>query len=387
MDTMVLKISFYTLAGVLCGALCAVLGCTVTDHGDRVPTTTFASGIDLTAPATTTSDFTTAGDTSGPPVDWTTTSGAPDLPTSTCETLQLVGETTIKPVDILFAIDTSGSMSQEAASVVANMNDFSAQIVASGADARVVLIAADSMCIDPPLGSGQCDGADDNPDRYLHVGEVVNSTDSLDVILETSDQWIGFMRPDAARHVVVVSDDNATMKPEQFHAKFTALPGSAGYTFHAIVSALDPDGECGSDPACCDLTADEGTVYLQLIAKTGGVFGDLCDQDFAPVFAALAAHIVETAPIGCTWPLPPPGEDAYDYAAADVRFTLDGAAYSDMNRVADLVACPTGVPAWYYDDPETPTQLLACPWTCDLLTASPAASVAIDLPCLPPEVG
>lgn len=374
---------------VCLGATVACTGAEV-DPGTPGPTSiasSIASGIDLTA-APTTGGLPTTGGGSDDGEVWTTTTSAPDLPNSTCKTVQLSGETVARPVDILFAIDTSSSMSQEAASVIANMNAFSGQIVASGIDARVVLIASQSMCIAPPLGSGLCGGADDSPGRFLHIDEVVNSDDALEKILTTANGWRSFLREDATRHVVVVSDDDSAMPAINFYSKFsTLLPGDGSFIFHGIVSALDPDSECGSDPACCDLTADEGTVYLQLIAKTGGVFGDLCDQDFAPVFAALAAYIADTAPIGCAWTLPPSNEDPYDYAATVVRVTLDGDAFADATQVAGPAACPPGVFAWYFDNPQAPAQLHACPWTCDQLTAAPAASVTIELPCLPPVVG
>jgi hypothetical protein len=44
------------------------------------------------------------------------------------------------PADIIFAIDSSGSMDEEIAFVQTHMNAFSQQIVAAGIDARVILI-------------------------------------------------------------------------------------------------------------------------------------------------------------------------------------------------------------------------------------------------------
>jgi hypothetical protein len=313
----------------------------------------------------------------------------PDLPGQTCEALQIEGESVIRPVDIIFAIDTSGSMTQEAESVAANMNAFSKLIVDSGADAHVVLIADDSMCIAPPLGSGQCAGADDNPEEFVHLDVTVNSHDALSKILATAPQWKPQLRADGAKHVVVVSDDDSSMKLVEFHTKFSALgPGFSDYTFHAIVSPIDPDtNECDKDSACCKITADKGLVYLQLVAKTGGVFGDLCDQDFAPVFVALAEKIVKSAPISCAWPLPEPGFTPYDYAAAAVRYALNGVDFLTMEQVAQVGVCPQGKPAWYYDNAQAPAQIVACPWTCLYLATSSDTRVDIELPCKPQPQG
>ena len=313
----------------------------------------------------------------------------PDLPSQTCETLQIAGESVVRPVDIIFAIDTSGSMAQETASVVANMNAFSQLIVESGADAHVILIADASMCIAPPLGSGQCAGSDDKPEAFTHLDITVGSNDALERILDSAAQWLPHLRPDAAKHLVVVSDDDSSMKIVEFHTKFSALgPGFGDYTFHAIASPIDPDtNECDKDQACCQLTADKGLVYLQLVAKTGGVFGDLCDQDFAPVFVALAGEIVESAPISCAWTLPDAGASAYDYAGASVSYALDGVDFSAMAQVAHAGLCPQGKPSWHYDDEQAPSRIEACPWTCTYLATSTLTRVDIELPCVPQPQG
>lgn len=332
-----------------------------------------------------TSDISDAGGTSAVSSDSSTGISFPDLPGEACEVLHIAGESVLRPVDILFAIDTSGSMAQEAQAVAANMNAFSQLITASGADAHVVLIADPSMCIAPPLGSGLCAGSDDNPDRFVHLDVTVGSNNALERILATAPQWKQQLRPNGTTHVVVVSDDDSSMNFVEFHTKFSALgPGFSGYTFHAIVSPVDPGtSECDQDPACCNITADKGVVYLQLVAKTGGVFGDLCDQDFAPVFAALAEKIVESAPISCTWSLADANQASYNYDAASVRYALNGVDFSPMAQVAYPGMCPQGKPAWYYDHPEAPTQIVACPWTCSYLAGSAKTRVDIDLPCLP----
>lgn len=310
----------------------------------------------------------------------------PDLPNETCEVLQIEGESVLRPVDIIFAVDTSGSMAQEAESVAANMNAFSQLIVDSGVDAHVVLIAAPTMCIAPPLGSGQCSGADENPDRFVHIDTTVGSNDALAKILETAPQWKPYLRPGAAKHVVVVSDDDSAMKLPEFHTKFSALD-VGDYSFHAIVSALDPDtSECAQDLECCILTAEKGLVYLQLVAKTGGVFGDLCEQDFAPVFSVMAEHIADSAPIACSWPLPEADGSMYDYSGASVSYALDGTNFATMDQVGHAGGCPQGKPAWYYDNAQAPSEILACPWTCSDLGASSTTRVHIELSCLlPPE--
>ena len=356
-------------------------GDTTTASGPTDPTTgSLETSNDLDTSST--SDAGATGTTSD---DSTTDISVPDLPGEACEVLQIAGESVLRPVDILFAIDTSGSMAQETQAAAANMNAFSQLIADSGADAHVVLVAEPSMCIAPPLGSGQCAGKDDNPDRFVHLDVTVDSHDALEQILATAPQWKQQLRPNGTTHVVVVSDDDSSMKLVEFHTKFLALgPGFSDYTFHAIVSPVDPDtSECDQDPACCSITADKGLVYLQLVAKTGGVFGNLCDQDFTPVFAALAKQIVESAPISCTWAMPDASQGSYDYESASVRYALDGADFLPMAQVAHPAMCPQGQPAWFYDDPDAPTQITACPWTCSYLAGSTKTRVDIQLPCLP----
>ncbi len=173
------------------------------------------------------------------------------------------------PADIIFVVDNSGSMSFEAGQIQQRLNDFSAQIIASGIDVHVVLVSSypgqgHGICIDPPLGAGGCPNSDSNPPLFNHVNQGVGSHNSWDQLLATHGQWGGGLRPDSSKHVVIVSDDDTNMSEGQFDAAFKALdPTYADYIHHSVV--------CHSN---CASAADVGTPYINLSAQTGGVAAD-----------------------------------------------------------------------------------------------------------------
>jgi hypothetical protein len=79
-------------------------------------------------------------------------------------------------VDIIWFIDTSGSMNEETRWVQDNLNDFATFIGKQNIDYRVVMIGTASLCVKPPLGGPGCS---DGP-RYRHVKQTVSSTDGLE---------------------------------------------------------------------------------------------------------------------------------------------------------------------------------------------------------------
>lgn len=172
-----------------------------------------------------------------------------------CETLVDEAELGPRTQDIIFAVDTSASMIQEAGFVQQQMNSFSIQIEAANVDARIVLLAdypfliGPGICIDPPLGSGGCPNQDSNPPKFLHVPDSgIGSSNSLQRLVELYPGYGPLLRPDSLTHVVVVSDDNSAMTADDFTSQFGALAEQLdNFVFHAIVATLDPDGPaCGS---------------------------------------------------------------------------------------------------------------------------------------------
>lgn len=287
------------------------------------------------------------------------------------------------PTDIIFAIDTSESMEVEYASVQANLNLFSQQISASGVDAHVVLIAGPQMCIAAPLGSGSCPD-DSNPEGgYLRVAQQVGSNDSLDLILATHQQWAEFMRPNAIKHVVAVSDDEAYTDTSAWDQSFRALgPAYEAYQFHAIVGLFDIGDilMCLQDPVCCALVADSGDSYKGLVELTGGLLGDLCEQEFAPIFDELSTVVVDSSPLPCEFAIPEP--ETLDLNLDEVNVELGfGGGTLTIPRVDDPADCADVGQGWHYDEGIPPETITLCPQSCAAVSADPAASIAVKFGC------
>lgn len=117
--------------------------------------------------------------------------------------------------------------------------------------------------------------------------------------------------------------------------------------------------------------------------QTGGVAGDLCLQDFQPVFDDMATAVVQGASISCEYEIPPPPEgQTLDPGLVNVQHTPGGSSTPNpiLNVPGGLADCgPDG--GWYYDDPQSPTTILMCPATCTALQGDPGAKVDVVFGC------
>jgi hypothetical protein len=86
-------------------------------------------------------------------------------------------------------------------------------------------------------------------------------------------------------------------------------------------------------------------------------------------------------PLECEWALPTPNAgETFDKDRVNVQLSAPSLATPvDFGRVADQGVCAAR--GWYYDDPEAPTRLVACPETCELLRATTQAEVQVLLGC------
>jgi hypothetical protein len=285
--------------------------------------------------------------------------------------------TMVVPADIIFAIDSSSSMADEIAFVQEQMNGFSQQIAAAGVDARVILIGDPAdICIGEPLGTGMCP-ADEKLPAYAHVGQGVGSNDALNLFIDTYPQWSQHLRMGASKAFVVVTDDDATDGPNDsaatFTANLTALDPTmfAKWTFNGVYCFTR-----------CDQAAAIGTVYNELVTQTMGIAGDLCLQDFQPVFDRLAEQIITMSgsEITCEWELPaaPMGKTFAGDLVAVERSAM-GAAATPLTRVNSEADCTQG--GWYFDSALNPSKILACPNTCMELQGQTGGQVDVTFGC------
>ena len=391
--------------GVCAGAMLVLVGCPDERDGDAFASATVGVTVGVTAGETTGDVVTTGPNESAESgkldVGAATTTGQSNEESSgECASVSEEADVGLQPADIIFILDNSGSMQVEANAVQTNMNAFSSQIFLADIDARVVVLSSypgngEGICIDPPLGIGMCPADDNNPPGFTHVNVTVDSTNGLQLLLDQFPMFApGVMRANAAKHVVIVTDDNSDLGANDFTTAFNALdPANVGFTFHGIVADANPGFSCFQEPPhpCCLTAAAAGTVYLELINNTGGVFGSLCEQDFQPIFDQVAMSVVAGATLSCEFDIPPPPEgETFDADKVNVEFDDGTGNIIEIGRVDSLADCMNVDDGWYYDNPADPQTILVCPQTCDLIQGFDDATISIQFGCetvIAPPIG
>jgi hypothetical protein len=137
-----------------------------------------------------------------------------------CAETFLVGTDTVaRPIDVIWAVDSSGSMSAEMATVEAEINTFANTLAGASSSTQLHLVAdrgveSFEICVAPPLGGAGCA---DNPAsgfwQYDTNGgtnalEFVHSSNALGRIMQQSPTWIPRLQPNSYLAVIITTDDN-----------------------------------------------------------------------------------------------------------------------------------------------------------------------------------
>lgn len=203
----------------------------------------------------------------------------------------------VAKADIIWFVDTSGSMAEESKSVSDNLDKFAAVLEAKSVDFRIVLVGKSSGCcaLSPKTGGAL------NSQTFKHVTKAIYSTDGLKKLVDNQyfNNFKSFLRPGVAKHIVGVTDDDSLqMTAANFEKSLmlfkpdgiaNAEPLFKGYTFHSIV-AWGPVPHKG-----CATAARIGAQYLALTQKTGGVKGLICAADLMPSYNGIANVVVTKA--------------------------------------------------------------------------------------------
>jgi hypothetical protein len=331
-----------------------------------------------------------------------------------------------RPVDIIFVIDNSGSMSEEIAAVRRNIDhEFASIIEESDVDYRVIMVSqfgedGTGVCIDPPLGGADCSQGLEktNGERYFHFNQVIGSNDALCQILDTIDntradprapsgfnQWL---RPEAAKAFVLITDDSA--RCSYLDSEMTvyigadhADPFEDALTFHAALRAKAPEHFAGHyqffsivgmavqgdqpqpvfpteplDSITCNTAPSPGLSYQALSIATDALRYPVCEgRSFDAVFQVLAQSVIQTATAECTFQLPEV-EAPQVLDLPGVNLEVRRSPSSDpqtFDQVAGASECEDAH-SFYIRD-----RIELCPQACQWLQRSPEPAVEILYGC------
>ncbi|MBW2525393.1 MAG: hypothetical protein JRI23_14500, partial [Deltaproteobacteria bacterium] len=290
-----------------------------------------------------------------------------------CTAVSQQADNEIRPVDIIWAVDTSPSMTLEKNAVRDNLNVFAQQITAAQIDVHVVLISEllsdGGICVAAPLGSGQCPG-DHNPPNFHHEPDWVGSHNALGRFLGEYPDYKASLRQNALKYFAVVTDDGAE---------------TDAATFTAALASLDPGWFdewklfgmfCGSQ--------DSGGTYQTLVNQTGGVAVELCQvaPNWQDVFDGLVQTVLSNVTLDCEWEIPPPPQgQQFVRDQVNVEYTPgSGGPAQPIYHVDSAADCGPGG-GWYYDDNASPTHIRVCPETCTLISGDLSGRVDILFGC------
>jgi hypothetical protein len=169
---------------------------------------------------------------------------------SDCAESFLVGtDNAVRPIDVIWAVDSSGSMSDEMQIVEENIQEFADALAASGSSTRLHLIVDRGpgdfeICVNPPLADVNC--GDLAPSFYQYdtnIGvSMVHSSNALGRIVQQSPVWIPRLQAGSHIAFIVTTDDNgddvgvtagADLDPqigafgEQLHSECSGTAGQA----------------------------------------------------------------------------------------------------------------------------------------------------------------
>jgi hypothetical protein len=343
-----------------------------------------------------------------------------------CAPQSATGRLVKEPVDIIVVLDNSGSMVDEMAAAETNIqNNFWSILDQNSVDFRMILIsrhrqdarevdeeASTSICIQQPLsGLAMCPSP--TPvfsERFYQFGMKVESTDSFDRILEwynspdeendglAENGWSEWLRADAKKVFVEMTDDNEDMPATTFIEQLTALPGGhfgtptdLNFTFHTIMGIQEKpnptDAWLPEEPIiterCTGNGADvenAGETYQEVSRLTGGLRFPLCQfPGYDAVFTQIANDVVVTSEIACSFPMPdPPAGVTLDPNKIAVNYTPgDNSGTVKYGQALDESQCQED--AFFISADGLTIEL--CPETCTALQADPFAKVDVLFTC------
>jgi hypothetical protein len=283
-------------------------------------------------------------------------------------------------VDVVFLVDTSGSMLHAITQVQANLAKFVQSFEQTSADTRVAMITG----LDPAAGSSIAGDAE----RYKFIPSPVDSKALFTIAIARFNDYKDFLRPNAVTQFVMVTDDNDLIPPAAFKDEMEKLLGHS-FIQHAIASESVNGLPCISEaqlwnplcvapiPAVCAAAA-VGEAYYSLAEQTQGEKMSICKADWTTVFEQLKKAVVEAVPLPCEYPL---AEADDEFNPEEVSIVYEGSDKKEQSFPKALTPDRCGDKlGWHYDDNDKPSKIVLCPTACTKVQSGGSIDIALGCP-------
>ena len=224
-------------------------------------------------------------------------------------------------VDILWIIDTSGSMNRYDPLLLAGIEAMMNALPESGW--RLAMLSSDpnkaALESQFPLVPG--DDVADAMDMYTYMGRggMEEGFDAAYEYIVNNPYASTWMRHDAALLVVFVSDEEEQSNDHfanvvDFTNWYSSLRGGSAFVA-SINNVAQADSVCASTPSAIDV----GDRYMEAVNHFGGTVVDICSEDWSPGVTD-ASHQLEPYE---EWPL------AYAPKPSSIEVFIDGTPNTD----------------------------------------------------------
>lgn len=294
------------------------------------------------------------------------------------------------PIDVIIGVDQSGSMSDDIANVKANVNKLSGFLDKTKLDYRVVMMAkvgtgTYDVCVPAPLGGASCAS---KPPTFRTSNQLVASTNVLSLFLSTYDattgdkQWADFLRKEALKVFIPITDDNSALKGADFDKQLLAKPGgqfgTAAKRNYVVYPIMGAPAFPMESPKCGTNAVNTGTEHIATAKLTGGKWFPICLKDFGPVFEEIAKTAASKVACELGVPMPPAGS-TLDPAKVNVVYTPGAGGMTETILQDASKPCDMGANGWQYNADKT--KILLCGATCTKVQADTAAAVDVEFGC------
>jgi hypothetical protein len=310
-----------------------------------------------------------------------------------------------KPLDVFFVFDRTGSMGEDCAYQPGEAADVDSK-ACYATYALSDYLTGTTPIVDTrlafqfmSLSQNDCDGtAYATPAVPLQELPVAPDSSLIQLISEEEFQGgAGTHIEGALRGIAQFTSENVVPEREMIGVLMTDGDPNGCEEDIAALSEIIAEHRAATGLRTFVIGMDGATdANLERLAEVGGAepHDEWCGSAGAPchyfnvgngsgsaIASALSAIISQAIPMPCEIELEDL-EDTSDGATTD--YSRVNVTYTDPNgtmtigQVPEVDACPDDQPAWYYDDPASPTQIRLCATACTMVTSSPTGS-RVDL--------